>query len=213
MKLRANFLALSILLAAPVLSAKSQAHKPPKEKKLASRTVWNFDGGALFETDGNAPGGACFRLSGRLTAPQFFGGLKRIDDEQGTQYRRETEVVTEFPDQVILSFVIRDFPCPNQLQQTGSRAYLTRALVSSMHLYLYWKRGIDLRPVEKVSDEHFSIERVAPYAAELSAELPERFHWFHMLTIPSAGVPLTDDLVLVLRGPDGRIAARVAARL
>jgi hypothetical protein len=213
MKLRANCLSLSILLAAPVLSAKSQAHKPPKELKSIPRTIWRFDGGVLFETDGSAPGGACFRLSGRMTAPQFFDDLKRIDDNSGTQYRRETEVVTEFPDQVILSFVIRDFPCANQLQQTGSRAYLTRALVGSMHLYLYWKRGIDLRPVEKVSDEHFYIERVAPYAAELSAELPERFHWFRVLTIPSTGVPLTDDLVLVLRGPDGRIAARVAARL
>ncbi len=213
MKLRANFLALSILLAAPVLSAKSQAHKPPKEKKLAPRTVWNFDGGALFETDGNAPGGACFRLSGRLTAPQFFGGLKRIDDEQGTQYRRETQVVTEFPDQVILSFVIRDFPCASQLQETGERTYLTQALIASMRLSLYWKRGIDLRPVEKVSDQHFSVKRVAPFAVALSAQLPERFEWFYQVSVPSAGVPLTDDLVLLLRGPDGRIAARVAARL
>src|SRR5258708_33775501 len=124
MKLRANFLALSILLAAPVLSAKSQAHKPPKEKKLAPRTVWNFDGGALFETDGNAPGGACFRLSGRLTAPQFFGRLKRIDDEQGTQYGRETEGVTEFPNEVMLSFVLVDFPWPSRLHETGGRPYL-----------------------------------------------------------------------------------------
>jgi hypothetical protein len=213
MKLRANFLALGILVAAPVLSAKSQTQKPPKEKKVAPRTVWNFDGGALFETDGNAPGGACFRLSGRLTAPQFFGGLKRIDDEQGTQYRRGTEILTEFPDQVILTFVIRDFPCAGQLQETGSRAYLTRALVSSMHLYLYWKRGIDLRPVENVSDQHFSVIRVAPYATGLSAQLPERFQWFYQVSVPSGGVPLTDDLVLILRGPDGRIAARVAARL
>ena len=147
MKLRANFLALSILLAAPVLSAKSQAHKPPKEKKLASRTVWNFDGGALFETDGNAPGGACFRLSGRLTAPQFFGGLKRIDDEQGTQYRRETEVVTEFPDQVILSFVIRDFPCASQLQETGGGRSGPRFSVAHPSRAARARRNRDFQPL------------------------------------------------------------------
>ncbi|HVS89484.1 MAG TPA: hypothetical protein VHF01_14860 [Candidatus Acidoferrum sp.] len=207
------FLALGFLLFVPVLSAQPQTQKPPKELKPAPRTVWNFNGGVLFQTDGSAPGGACFRLSGRLTAPQFFDDLKRIDDDSGTQYRRGTEILTQFPDQVLLSFVIRDFPCPNQLQQTGSRTYLTRALVSSMHLYLYWKRGIDLRPIEKVSDEHFSVGRVVPYATELSAQLPERLEWFYQLAVPSAGVPLTDDLVLVLRGPDGRIAARVAARL
>jgi hypothetical protein len=33
------------------------------------------------------------------------------------------------------------------------------------------------------------------------------------MIVPSAGVPLTDDLVVLLRNPDGRIAARVAARL
>jgi hypothetical protein len=210
---RKIFLALGFLLFAPVLSAQSQTQKPPKEQKPAPRTVWNFNGGVLFQTDGSAPGGACFRLSGRLTAPQFFDDLKRIDDDTGTQYRRGTEILTQFPDQVLLSFVIRDFPCPNQLQHTGSRTYLTRALVSSMHLYLYWKRGIDLRSIEKASEEHFSVERVVPYAAELSAQLPERLEWFYQLAVPSAGVPLTDDLVLVLRGPDGRIAARVAARL
>jgi hypothetical protein len=210
---RKIFLALGILLAVSSSRAQSQAQKPPREQKPVPRTVWNFDGGVLFQTDGSALGGACFRLSGRLTAPQFFDDLKRIDDDSGTQYRRGTEILTQFPDQLLLSFVIRDFPCPNQLQQTGSRTYLTRALVSSMHLYLYWKRGIDLRPIEKVSDEHFSVERVVPFAAELSAQLPERLEWFYQLAIPSAGVPLTDDLVLVLRGSDGRIAARVAARL
>jgi hypothetical protein len=195
---------LFFLLLAPSAST-SQAGR--------DKTVWNFDGGVVFQTDGSAPGGACFRLSGRLTAPQFFDNLKRIDEDGGTQYRRGTEVVTEFPDQLILSFVIRDFPCSNQLQQTGSRTYLTRALVSSMHLHLYWKRGIHLRPIEKVSEEHFSVERVVPYATELSEQLPERLEWFHQFAVSSSGVPLTDDLVLVLRGPDGRIAARVAARL
>jgi hypothetical protein len=40
-----------------------------------------------------------------------------------------------------------------------------------------------------------------------------RFQWFLRFTIPSAGVPLTDRLVLIIRTADGRTAARVAARL
>jgi hypothetical protein len=203
-----GFALLVTLFLTPGASTNQREHE-----KSVPRTIWNFDGGVVFQTDGSAPGGVCFRLSGRLNAPQFFDDLKRIDDKSGTLYLRGTQTVTEFPDQVILSFVIRDFPCPNQLQQTGSRAYLTRALVSSMHLYLYWKRGIHLRPVENVSEEHFSVERVVPYATELSGQLPERLEWFYQLAVPGSGVPLTDDLVLVLRGPDDRIAARVAARL
>jgi hypothetical protein len=184
-----------------------------KHEKSVPRAIWNFDGGVLFETDGNAPRGTCFRLSGRLTAPQFFDDLKRIDDNSGTLYLRGTQTVTEFPDQVALSFVIRDRPCDIRLQVTGSRAYLTQELLNSMSLSLYWKRGVELRPAEKVSDEHYYVKRVVPYAVESAAELPERFEWFYRMIVPSAGVPLTDDLVVLLRNPDGRIAARVAARL
>jgi hypothetical protein len=184
-----------------------------RREKSVPRTVSNFDDGVLFQTDGNAPGGACFRLSGRLTAPQFFDDLKRIDDNSGTLYLRGTQTVTEFPDQVALNFVIRDFPCDIQLQETGSRTYLTQALLNAMSLSLYWKRGIELRPVEKVSDRHFYVKRVVPYAAESSTQLPERFEWFYRMIVPSAGVPLTDDLIVLLRNPGGRIAARVAARL
>jgi hypothetical protein len=204
----AGFVILVILFLTPGASTSQR-----KREKSVPRTIWNFDGGVVFQTDGNAPGGTCFRLSGRLTAPQFFDDLKRIDDNSGTLYLRGTQTVTEFPDQVALNFVIRDFPCPSNLQVTGSRTYLTQALLNSMSLSLYWKRGIELRPAGKASDAHFYVNRVVPYAAESAAELPERLEWYYRMIVPSAGVPLTDDLVVLLRNPDGRIAARVAARL
>jgi hypothetical protein len=204
----AGFAILVILFLTPGAPTSQRKHV-----QSVPRTVWNFDGGVFFETDGNAPGGACFRLSGRLTAPQFFDNLKRIDDNSGTLYLRGTQVATEFPDQVALSFVIRDFPCAIQLQETGARTYLTQGLLNSMSLSLYWKRGIELRPAGKVSDAHLYVNRIVPYAAENAAQLPERFEWFYRMIVPSAGVPLTDDLVVLMRNPDGRIAARVAARL
>jgi hypothetical protein len=37
--------------------------------------------------------------------------------------------------------------------------------------------------------------------------------WDYELDVPSAGIPLTDSLVLIVRRDDGRIAARVAARM
>ncbi len=189
------------------------AQKNPKELKSVPRTVWNFDGGILFATDGSAPGGACFRLFGRMTASGFFDNLKRIDDAHGTRYVQGTETLNEFPGEVHLHFNIRDFPCSPQLERTGSRAVLTRFVMSSMQLYLYWKRGVELRPVENVKLEHTSVAPIVPYAVELASQLPECYEWSYEMTVPSSGVPLTDDLVLILRAPDGKIAARVAARL
>jgi len=85
--------------------------------------------------------------------------------------------------------------------------------MSTLQLSLYWKKGLEMRPVKESTEIASSVEAVVPYAKSLAAELPKRFEWSWELEVPSAGVPLTDSLVLMLRTPDGRIAARVAARL
>jgi hypothetical protein len=121
--------------------------------------------------------------------------------------------VTEFPDHLKLLFVIHDIPCSSQIQDSKSRQYLTREMMSTLRLSLFWKRGVDLRPAENFKVKFFSVEPVPPYTTELAKELPKRFQWAYELDIPSAGIPLSDSLVLILRRDDGRIAARVAARL
>jgi hypothetical protein len=177
------------------------------------KSVWRYDGGVLFETDGSLPNGVCFRVSGNVTSPEFFDNLKRIDDGHGTVFRRGLESVTQFPDQLLLSFVIHDESCSPGLQQVGTRMYLTREMVSSMQLSLYWKRGVDLRQIKNIREIGASVGRIAPYATTRAAELPPRFKWSYQLLVPSAGVPLTDSLVFVFRTAEGPIAARVAARL
>ena len=57
------------------------------------------------------------------------------------------------------------------------------------------------------------IRRVLPYAVESASQLPEKYEWWFEFDLPSAGVPATDSLVVILRTPDDRIAARVAARM
>ena len=180
------------------------------------KTVWNYDGGVYLVTDGGIPGGPCFRLHGRVTAPNFFDGLKRIDfDDADTIFRRGDEVVTHYPDEVLLEFFIHDHPCPDQTEPSTARAYLTRERISKLHLNLYWKRGIDLRAAGPVTEKYFSVQRLQPYAPVAASDpaVPERLEWSYVYAVPSAGVPLTDSLVLVFRTQDDRIAARVAARM
>ena len=181
----------------------------PKHEK----TVWNYDGGLQLITDGAIPAGPCFRLTGRATAPGYFDNLKRIDSVSGTILHRGNDIVTEFPAQLHLSFLMYDLPCTNQLQQAGSRGYLTHADVSTMRLSFFWKHGMKLRPATGVVPKNFETRPVQPYAVDLAAELPERFEWIFEFDVPSAGVPVTDSLVVILRTPDGHIAARAAARM
>jgi hypothetical protein len=207
---------ISAILAVLLLAVFTAAQKPQeskKKKKPVPQDVLNFDGGILFETDGSLSDKTCFRVKGSVTAPQFFDNFKRIDDAQGTEYRSGQQIVTEFPEELHVSFVIFDIPCANQLQQPGPRRYLTLEMMRSLRFLFYWKRGIELRRIENLKQEGATAEPVEPYNTERKEELPKRFRWFLKFTIPSAGVPLTDRLVLVIRTSDARTAARVAARL
>jgi hypothetical protein len=202
--------ALTLLWCAlPVFAGQNPADK----LKRLPRTVWNFDDGVFLQTDGSLSENTCFRLAGRVLAPEFFQNLKRVDDNQGARYLRGKEPVSEFPERLSLQFVLRDWPCGTQLHDQSTPQYLTREMMGKLKLSLFWKRGVALRPVDNFKLVYFSVKVVPPYAKELANELHERLEWSYQLDIPSAGVPLTDSLVLIFRRADGSIAARVAARL
>jgi hypothetical protein len=195
------------------LALASLAPRPSSGQSKREKSVWNYDGGIIFATDGSLPNGVCFRVDGEANAGEFFNKLKRIDDGRGTLFRRGAETVTHFPGELLLSIDIHDQPCAPRFREFEARAYLTREMLSTLHLSFYWKRGVDLRQVKNITELRSSVEPIAPYAANLASELPKRYAWSYQLAVPSKDVPLTDSLVLVFRTPDGRIAARVAARL
>jgi hypothetical protein len=193
--------------------AGAQSQKKTKHPKAPDPKVENYYGGLFLIGDGGIPDGACFRINGRITSADFFNGLKSYESEDGTIFRHGTNEVTQFPDKLLLSVTIQDQPCSTGLQPVGTGVYLTQETMSSMKLSFYWKHGVDLRPVGKITLVHFSVDPIQPYATSLAAELPKRYLWSYELGIPAADVPLTDSLVLIFRTMDGHIAARVAARL
>jgi hypothetical protein len=207
---------LCVVLAAGLLlipGSNAGQEQQKRKKKPVRNDVLNFDGGIVFETDGSLSEQTCFRVTGRVTAPEFFDKFARIDTEQGTEYRSGRTIVKEFPEEVHVSFVIFDMPCASQLQEPGPRRYLTMEMMKSLRFQFYWKRGIELRRVENLKQVSATAEPVEPYNTESKEELQKRFRWFIDFTIPSGGVPLTDRLVLIIRTADERRAARVAARL
>jgi hypothetical protein len=180
------------------------------------KSVWSYEGGLFVITNGSLPNGPCFRLAGRVTSGDFFDRLKRIDKESGTIFRSGSEIVENFPEQLTLSFLVHDHydqTCPPRAENPDAPRYLTRAMMSSLHLYLYWKRGVELRPVENVERKYFAVRQIIPQAAAQVHNLPEKLEWAYEYVVPSGGVPLTDSLVLVLRDDENHIVARVAARL
>jgi hypothetical protein len=197
----------------PASRANQQQQKPNKREKAIKKHVQNFDGGILFATEGGLSEQTCFRLDGSVTAPRFFDDFKRIDDENGTKYQSGKEMMTEFPEELHVSFAIFDIPCKSQMLQPSPRRYLTQEMMKSLRFSFYWKRGIELRRIGNPKPEGATAELLEPSNMESKEELPKRYRWIVEYTIPGAGVPLTDRLVLIISTLDGQRAARVAARL
>src|SRR5215510_507758 len=145
------------LCAASIISAQqTKAGKHDSKEK----SVWTYDGGVFFETDGSLPNGVCFRITGRMSAGELFDGLKRIDTDQGTTFRRGTETLTQFPGSVTVVFSIRDELCPSGVQQVGSRTYMTQKMIDELRLSIYWKHGVDLHPVKNATGIRSRIDRI-----------------------------------------------------
>lgn len=191
--------------------SKENAKKPPKGGK---RTVWNLDGGVFFATDGHLANGSCFRLSGQMTSSEFFDGLRRVDDGDGTTYVLRNQVVTHYPQELSVTLHLLDFPCSPDLKDTAVRPPLTRELMGTLRVNFFWKDGVRMRPVEESRRTASSVRRIEPFATDAAAdELAPRFEWSYAFTVSSERVPLTSDLVLILEDQDHKMAARVAARL
>lgn len=184
-----------------------------KASKVPKRTVWNLDGGAFFITDGHLENGSCFRLTGNVTAPDFFDGLRRVDTDEGTSYFLRDQIVTEFPDEIFVTLHLLDAPCSLDLKDTAVRPPITAEIIGTLRLNFYWKEGVAMRPVESSKRTAASIRRLTPYSAQAAEELAPRFEWNYSFIIQSAGVPLNNDLVFIIEDRDHKIAARTAARL
>lgn len=206
----ALFVPLLFLFLVPCVSAQAARHG---KHDGHDKTVWNYEGGVLFETDGSLPSGVCFRIYGIMNSGDFFESLKRIDSDGGTQFQRGTETVTKFPGSITVAFSIRDQLCPLGMQQVGTRKNMTQKMIDDLRLSLYWKHGVDLQPVKGAKEIASHLDRIQPYATSLTAELPVRYEWSFEFEVPSSDVSLMDSLAFVFRTPDGKIAARVAARL
>jgi len=66
------------------------------------------------------------------------------------EYRSGQKVVTEFPEELQVSFIMFDIPCKSQTLEPGPRKYLTQEMMKTLRFSFYWKRGIELRHIENL---------------------------------------------------------------
>ena len=210
----AFFLALS-LAALPCASfSQATSDKKKRAKGPSEKFFANYANGVTFATDGSLPNGPCFRITGHVSGGDFFFDLKRFDFEDAeTVFRRGDKTVTEFPERLRIEFNLHDLPCSLKMDLAGAQRYLTRKEVEKLRVSLYWKNGIELRPAAQLARPELTVQ-VRPGPAYAAAEeLPTKYEWLYAYDVASAGIPITDSLVVVMRTAEGNIAARFAARM
>ncbi len=202
-----RFLLLFLLFSFPVaLSPASSA--APRDK-----SVWNYDGGIMFATDGVIKDGPCIRINGHVSNESFFENLRREDSSAGTFFRRGNEVVTLFPESMHLTLVLTDRACDIPWEQSGGpKVFLTKEALESLRIRFFWKHGVTLRNTRGIELRHVTPRSAPIFPGEHAAD-PELVEWWLDFDVPSKGVPLTDSLVIVLVTANGDNVARVAARL
>lgn len=189
------------------------AQKNPKDLKPIHRSTWSLDGGAFFVTEGRVPSGPCFRVDGQLDAPEFFDKLQRIDDESGTTYRRGAETVTEFPAQLDVIMTIHDLPCSIGVNDKRFAPPLSREVMASLRLKLFWKRGLEMHPAARMIDPQVQIRHLEPNIKPEADDVAPRYEWRYTFRLPSEGVPIDESLVFLFETAEGAIVARTSARL
>ncbi|MFZ3330401.1 MAG: hypothetical protein WA197_07215 [Candidatus Acidiferrales bacterium] len=143
-------------------------------------------------------GDICVNFIPVLQSGSFFDGLERIDSSQGSEFRKNSRVVTNFPDFMTVEMKVRIEDCDTDVYTPAP----TPAFVKGIHFRVQWKRGLAMRPVAAVSIEQKPV---------LMDEGDNRM--LFLMYIHDRDVPLTDHLIISVIGPDGKLMSRMSARL
>lgn len=157
-------------------------------------------------------GNMCLMVGATAESGDFFRGLKARQTRNGRRFfRKDREEVKSFPETLTVKLEGGLDRCVNKgvSEENGGNHRDFRwdhDLMSSFQFEAYWKRGFEMR---KADINVLSKEQ----SSDLVELLPTGELWKYGLSVKSENVPLTDTLVIVILGPDGKTISRLTGRL
>jgi hypothetical protein len=143
-------------------------------------------------------GNVCVNFSPVMTSGEFFDGLQRHETPSGDEFRKNSRVVTNFPEQLTVQLQLSISVCDADIYTPAPAP----GFVNGIRFKAQWKRGLAMRPVEQ-----FAIQRVAITSEEGDSRL------LFLLKIRDKNVPLTDHLIISVISPQGKLLSRMSGRL
>jgi hypothetical protein len=140
----------------------------------------------------------CINFNPVMTAGDFFDGLQRHENASGDQFRKNSQVVTTFPEQITVQVQTTVTVCDADLYTPAPLP----SFFNGLQFKVQWKRGLAMRSVAQVV-----VQRVVFASQEGDNRL------MFLLKIRDHNVPLTDHLIISVMSPQGKLLTRMSGRL
>ena len=164
--------------------------------------------------------GTCPVFAALLSADDFFEGLEVRQTPLGPEYRKGSQVMTEFPQRVNVSVKTWVWKCGTAQPEDPA---LAKSVLEKLRLEASWKSGMKTRPVKewsvrlrKPSLQEWMEDPATKKLKEMGLEPRDPDAdgvWLFELTIRDEKIPLSDSLIIIIKTEDGKLAARFAGRL
>jgi len=182
-----SWLVCAVLLFLPLhLSAVDESEKPWHSTPDLSM------GAQDVQLDGH-----CWRMTASIV-DSSLAKLRKKRSARGTEFHRGKNVIDRFPDEVMVELTVTDCTSPYAVP-------VGRDILGAMQFAAQWRRGTEERPVGSLYVPHTRSKDSGPE----SSDTVQVFE----LSIQSADVPLTDQLVLTISSSEGKKVAQFVAGL
>jgi hypothetical protein len=154
----------------------------------------------------------CLILYGNAEAGDFFDHLRGRKTANGIQFRKGSRDVKTFPDNLIVRVIAVLGACSVRERATeGGNAsakdvHLDEDFMRSVTFDGSWKQGFAEKPAELGPVAEGRIRNPIPLTND-------RDWWEYEFNVRSEGISLDNALVIVMQSPDGKMVARLSARL
>lgn len=143
-------------------------------------------------------GKVCINFNPVMTAGDFFDGLERQDTPSGDQFRKNSHLVTTFPDQITVQVQTAINVCDADIYTAAP----VPSYFNELQFKVQWKRGLVMRAVSRVT-----VQRVIFASEDGNNRL------MFLLKIRDRDVPLTDHLIISVMSPQGKLLSRMSGKL
>jgi hypothetical protein len=169
-------------------------------KKNRPVKIWEPVG---FDAATGRIGNSCFFFVADLTGGGFFSGLERLENAQGFELRKGTELIEFYPDQIAIDIEGRAYECQSRMASAAPPLNKWN-FMKLLWFKAVWEKDLQLQPAEKLRYE--TIEPI--WWLEEG-----RGSFMYHLTMQTKGVALSDNLMITVLSDEGKEVVRMTGNV